>query len=223
MNEHDFFAHSLSYLLRNSYQKDIAYTNAPGWYKDTFPEYRLNFYKRIQVSQVLGIYLAFNPDFLKQFSTIIEIGTYNGGFTSWLADNKNSDTKLVSYDIDGTINTSNRSDIDFRVEDCFSNQAFLDIVNLICNPGKTLVLCDGGDKPKEFNEFAKHIKSGDVIMAHDYCGDKKTWDAATKFWHWPYNHDTLYENIKDTIEKEGLLPFKNTEFNFFLWTSYTKQ
>jgi hypothetical protein len=222
ITEHDFFAHTLSYLLRNSYQKDIAYTNTTNWYPDTYPHYRLNFYNRIQVSQVLGIYVAFNPDFLKQFSTIIEIGTYNGGFTSWLADNKREDALIVSYDIDASINHSNRKDIDFRVEDCFANTTIIDIINLINRDGKTLMLCDGGNKPKEFDEFSKYLKKGDVIMAHDYCADKDIWNDVTKFWHWPYAHETLYEQIKDTIDRENLIPYKNNEFNFFLWASYTK-
>jgi cephalosporin hydroxylase len=35
-------------------------------------------------------------------------------------------------------------------------------------PGPTLILCDGGDKPKELRLYAPLIRPGDVLMGHDY-------------------------------------------------------
>ena len=33
---------------------------------------------------------------------------------------------------------------------------------------KTLIICDGGDKPKEISAYSTLLKSGDMIMAHDF-------------------------------------------------------
>lgn len=221
-NKYDFNALLLNILLQQTMSTKIQFSNITGWHK-SHPYLRLNFYNGVQMSQVLGVYLALNPTYISEFNTIIEIGTYNGGLTSWLYDNKNSNAMLVSYDIDGTINHTNRTDIDFRVEDCFAEKSFNDIVSYIQRPGKTLVVCDGGDKPKEFNAFSEYLKSGDIIIAHDYKVNDEYWNFLGQYWQWPYESDTTYDSIKDAVEKNGLQPYRNEEFNFYLWASYIKK
>lgn len=220
--KHDFNAMLLNILLQKTMSTKIQFSNITGWH-ESHPYLRLNFYNGIQMSQVLGVYLPLNPTYISEFDTIIEIGTYNGGLTSWLYDNKNLNAMVVSYDIDGTINHTNRTDIDFRVEDCFEEKSFNDIISYIQRPGKTLVVCDGGDKPKEFSVFSEYLKSGDIIMAHDYKVNDEYWDFLGKYWQWPYAPDTTYDSIKDAIEKNGLQPYRDEEFNFYLWTSYIKK
>ena len=141
--------------------------------------------------------------------------------TLYVKENSKPNVKLVSYDIDGTINTVEKHfpnhGIDFRVEDSFSEDTFKDIVEMIQGEGKCLVLCDGGNKPKEFNTFAKYLKSGDHIMCHDYCKTLEFWNFATTVWQWPYATDTNYDDIKDTIESENLEPYKHDAFAFVFW------
>ncbi|CAB4215379.1 hypothetical protein UFOVP1475_11 [uncultured Caudovirales phage] len=218
----DFAAYQLNALLQQTISDKIYFSEITNWHT-SHPYLRLNYYNRVQMSQCLGIYVGLNPDYLSTFTNIIEIGTYNGGLTSWLFDNLKEGGKLISYDIDGTINHTGRTDIDFRVDDCFADQPFKDIIELIQSEGRTLVLCDGGDKPKEFNQFSKYLKPGDVIMAHDYCVDAKHWKEITDYWQWPYEFDTTYEMIKDAVIENNLRPYKNDEMNFLLWTSYIKQ
>lgn len=218
----DFNAMMLNILLQKTISKKINFTKVMNWY-ESHPYLRLNFYDNIQISQVLGVYLVLNPSFISEFDTIIEIGTYNGGLTSWLYDNKKSNAMVVSYDIDGSINHTNRTDIDFRVEDCFEETALKDIISYIKRPGKTLVVCDGGNKSKEFSTFSEYLKSGDIIMAHDYKVSDEHWKLVTDYWQWPYAADTTYESIKDAIEKNNLEPYKSEEFNFYLWVSYIKK
>lgn len=218
----DFNAMMLNILLQQTMSDKITFTKITEWHK-SHPYLRLNIYNGIQVSQVLGVYLALNPNYIKEFDTIIEIGTYNGGLTSWLYDNKNTNSMVVSYDINGEINHTKRNDIDFRVEDCFDEKSFNDIISYIQRNGKTLVVCDGGDKPKEFNTFSEYLKSGDVIIAHDYKVNDEHWKLITDYWQWPYEADTTYDSIKDAVEKNGLEPYRNEEFNFYLWTSYIKK
>lgn len=219
---YDFNAVMLNALLNQTISEKIQFTEITGWHQ-SHPYLRLNIYNGVQMSQVLGVYLALNPNYISEFDNIIEIGTYNGGLTSWLYDNKNSNAIVVSYDIDGTINHTNRTDIDFKVEDCFEEKSFNEIISYIQRPGKTLVVCDGGDKPKEFNVFSEYLKSGDVIIAHDYAKNPEYWKFATDYWQRPYEFDTTYDSIKDAIIKNGLEPYRDREFNFYLWTSYIKK
>ena len=111
---------------------DVAPQNK--WHK-SHPYYRINGYKNIQVSQVFGVYGVMNKEYLSQFSTIIEIGTYNGGLSLYVYDSKSSDCKFVTYDIDGTINHAKQRypdiDMDCRVEDSFAESAFKDIVEIL--------------------------------------------------------------------------------------------
>jgi hypothetical protein len=219
---YDFNAVMLNALLQNTMTPKIQFTEITRWH-ESHPYLRLNMYNEIQMSQVLGVYLALNPNYIFEFDNIIEIGTYNGGLTSWLYDNKNPNAIVVSYDIDGTVNHTGRTDIDFRVEDCFEKTTFNDIISYIKRPGRTLVVCDGGDKPKEFNTFSEYLKSGDVIIAHDYSVSPEHWKFITDYWQWPYEYDTTYDSIKDSIIKNELEPYKDKEFNFYLWTSYIKK
>ena len=220
--EFDFNAMMLNALLQQTMSTKIQFSEITGWH-NSHPYLRLNIYNGIQMSQVLGVYLALNPNYISEFDNIIEIGTYNGGLTSWLYDNKNPNAMVVSYDIDGKINHTKRTDIDFRVEDCFEEKAFNDIISYIQRPGKTLFVCDGGDKPKEFNTFSEYLKSGDIIIAHDYAKNTEYWKFVTDYWQWPYESDTNYDSIKDAVIKNELEPYRDDEFNFYLWTSYIKK
>jgi hypothetical protein len=222
LKEANFYSMMLNIMLKQTLSDKIQFSQVTNWH-ESHPYLRLNFYNGVQMSQVLGIYVALNPDYIATFDNIIEIGTYNGGLTSWLYDNKNPNAKVVSYDIDGSVNQTNRTDIDFRVEDCFSEKPFNDIIQMIQNTGRTLVVCDGGDKPKEFNTFSKYLKSNDVIIAHDYCSNEEEWRLYTNYWQWPYEADTTYDMIKDAIEENGLEPYRDKQFNFYLWTSYIKK
>ena len=56
--------------------------------------------------------------------------------------------------------------------DIFSPQGETLIRELIARP---LLLCDGGDKRREFSMFASTLKDGDVIGAHDCRNDMPYW------------------------------------------------
>lgn len=218
----DFAAYQLNLLLQKTISEKIWFSEITKWHQ-SHPYLRLNYYNGVQLSQCLGVYLGLNPDYLSTFTNIVEIGTYNGGLTSWLKDHMNPNGKLISYDIDGVINTTNRTDIDFRVDDCFAEGAFADIINLIQSEGRTLVVCDGGDKPKEFNTFSKYLKQGDVIIAHDYAENEEEWFIKTNFWQWPYEADTFPHSIEKGIIENNLEPYKYEEMKFLLWASYIKK
>jgi hypothetical protein len=220
----DFNSTMLNYLLAHTASPKIQFSEINNWHP-SHPYYRLNFYDNIQISQVLGIYLLFNKDLLSNFDNIIEIGSYNGGLSSYIFDSKKENTTFVSYDIAPEINEAikQRNDIDFRIGDCFEEKYTNEIIELINRPGKTLMICDGGDKTKEFNLFSKYLKSNDVIILHDYKHDEEFWKIMADYWQWPYWPETSYDEIKEAIVENNLEEFRNKEFNFFAWGSYIKK
>ena len=91
------------------------------------------------------------PKVLKNFELIIEIGTFTGAFTLWLSENKSDNCKIISYDINPDYcEVNNLKDTELRIGDCFDIDVMKDIRDLINNSGRTLFLCDGGDKELEF-------------------------------------------------------------------------
>lgn len=220
----DFYSQMLNYLMNNHISKKIQFSEITNWHT-THPYYRLNYYNGIQISQVLGIYLFFNKDFLNNFDNIVEIGSYNGGLSSYIFESKKHSANFTSYDIMPELNetTKMRNDIDFRIGDCFEETYYKEIISLIEQKGRTLLICDGGNKTKEFNEFSKYLKKDDVVILHDYKQDDESWKTATEFWQWPYGFETQYEEIKDAIELNQLEEFNNTNANFFIWGSYIKK
>lgn len=51
--------------------------------------------------------------------------------------------------------------------DCFSGEA-LDTIKKVMDGKPTYLICDGGDKPKEFKVFAPMLPMGSLISVHDW-------------------------------------------------------
>ena len=103
-------------------------------------------------------------------SCVIELGTGYGGLAVILA--------LCCKDIGCTFHTFEKYseqvlytgllealDVDLRFEDVFNNGGIADLID---TSGQVIVLCDNGNKPREFNWYAKLIKPFDIIMVHDF-------------------------------------------------------
>jgi len=111
-----------------------------------------------------------NPDH------IVEIGTGEGGLSIFL---KIACSDFITYDTIDRIHNKTlfkMLEIDFRVADVFEHES--KIAEFINKPGKTIVFCDGGDKPREFKTFAEKLKQGDIILGHDFSTDLKRWPWA---------------------------------------------
>lgn len=82
--------------------------------------------------------------------------------------------------------------------------------------GPALVLCDGGNKPAEFNKYAAFLRSGDVIMAHDFAVDHDQFytEMKDKHWNWWEIEDA---QIRDACRKYELEPFMQSEFQRVAW------
>lgn len=173
-------------------------------------------------AQVPNLGDAFLP-VLGDFDTIIEIGYHRGALSRWLNQNKAAATTLVCYDIDDSNREVFDQGLDFRIGDCFSQSTMTEIQGLITNGGKTLVLCDGGEKNREFATYAPLIKSGDVIMCHDYYDETKPevyqTFAGANWWSPP--ESSLY-GVQDAVDAAGLVPYNYDSFRSVIWGAFTK-
>jgi hypothetical protein len=223
---YDFNAQMLNHLLNKHVSDKIQFTEITQWH-ESHPFYRLNYYDGIQISQVLGIYLLFNEDWLSQFDNIIEIGSYNGGLSSYVYDRSKQDSFFVSYDIDPSINQAKlkRKDIDFRIGDCFDPQVFKEITEHISRPGRTLMVCDGGNKTKEFIEFSSYLKKDDIIILHDYKDEnyEDLFFEAKNYWQWPYMFECSYNSIEAAVADNNLKKYQYEKFLYYMWGAFIKK
>jgi 23S rRNA U2552 (ribose-2'-O)-methylase RlmE/FtsJ len=179
-------------------------------------------YKNILLGQTPNIQNEFKK-ILSVFNTIIEIGFHRGGLSLWLNDNKLNNTKLICYDITNEFLQVDKSEnIDFRIKNCYLEENILEIKNEINRDGKTLVLCDGGDKNFEFITFSKFLKNGDVIMCHDYCETINEYLKIQNDINWNTNAKSFYDDIKKSISDNKLIPYNYTNFKNVLWGSFIK-
>lgn len=155
---------------------------------------------------------------------IIEIGTGQGGFAIFLNDvihEQKLNCRQLTYDIDndnnGVIlrhNTTANNKIEFYMKDVFTDMDYL--TKLIHESGTTVVLCDGGNKTKEFQTFAPIIKTYDFIMGHDYAPNLAFFEKYIKgrIWDW---FELSGEDVQDAIMQNNLKYFMNDEFSKIVW------
>jgi len=173
-----------------------------------------------QTPQVVNVFKKALPF----FECIIEIGGGRGGFSTFLNANKKGGARFISYEINRSrLLLAEDSPLDMRIGDCFHPATFNEIKGIISQPLKTLLLCDGGNKPKEFISFAPSLKRGDVIMCHDYCHDPKDWKDITQKIAWPTGPEVYRKDISSPILDNGLAPFKYDSFKSVLWGSFVKE
>lgn len=191
----------------------------------------LSAYENMAAQQNHNVYKVFY-EFIKQINPkrILEIGTALGGFTSFLkkvSDELNLDIHILSYDIHRMNWYSDmlENGIDVRVENIF-NENYQDIKEdvkkFISRDGITLILCDGGDKVREFNILSKFMKSGDFIMAHDYIDNRENFleNYQNKIWNW---HEISDNDIKEACELNNLLPYNQDIFDKVVWVCKIKK
>lgn len=154
---------------------------------------------------------------------VVEIGSYSGGLAialgvhCWMIG-----AHMVSYDRNAQdarlMPLARALNVDFRVGDCWDLAG--EIGALISAPGRTFVLCDGGDKPRELMVFGQFLKSGDVIAAHDYDAYQGT-DVPEIERPWPWQETTL-EDGNRAAERHNLVPYMQKHFDFAGWLAFQK-
>lgn len=165
---------------------------------------------------------------------ILEIGTGAGGLTVFMRDTLNelglNDTYIKSYDINTTQITdafTDTTNLEILKDNLFStdNQFTLERADLIegfiKSEGLTIVMCDGGHKINEFKQISPMLKTGDIIMAHDYCENYELFEASfrNKIWNWCEIKDS---DIQDVCSEQNLVDFMKEEFNKIVWVCKVK-
>jgi len=172
------------------------------------------------------IILSINPH------RIIEIGTARGGTTLAISDilikNNLHDTKIKTFDISMRhhLRNINLSNIEFYVGNIFDwPKSTLskpeEITNFLSKTGRNLIMCDGGNKIKEFHILSQYLKVGDVIMAHDYAPNKEVFesDYVGKIW----NHMEICDkDIEDSVETYNLKTYNNELIKETAWVAKIK-
>ncbi len=176
--------------------------------------------------QTNGVWKLFEEFLLKErFERIFEIGTALGGLTQFINDfskENNINTEILSIDVK-PINTT-------LIEEGIRNLQMnaLDINNLsklesfLKTDKKLLILCDGNEKPTEFNLYSKYIKVDDFIMAHDYSISYEYFENNLKHKKWDWCQITQGDII-DACNRFNLIEYTDLDFNEEMWVCKTKK
>lgn len=141
---------------------------------------------------------------------IIEIGTWKGTLSMFLGLEcyERKFKPLLTFDIKkhelprlfGLLK------IDFVLQDCFAEGSIKKIKQYLDIP--VFFFCDGGNKVREFKQFAPLLPKNSVIAVHD----------------WP--HEAYYACIKNTVKKLRLIPLKAETWcipPYYIFTSFWKR
>ena len=169
------------------------------------------------MSQAPTAIAAFNFFFSNEsFDTIIELGSGRGGLSLFLA--------VVAFLTDGNFRTFDIKDnprldsrlksLGFKYEklNVLNNAGINELKGTIRNGGRTLFMCDNGNKIKEVNTYSKFLKENDVIMAHDYFRRRK--DHDKKLWN---SCEITYDDIKKACDENGIEDFYRNHFENVFW------
>lgn len=155
---------------------------------------------------------------------VIELGTNCGGFTVCLGImGKQWDFQVTTFDTGDNPATGGRLGpwfdflgISFYQADVLSEPAIHQISEMIKLPGVTVLACDNGNKIKEWNTYAKALKPGDCLLAHDIHPDCH---EHREVWGWG---EIRVEDVKDSILEDDLWPFLYEEMAMGAWMSYRR-
>lgn len=145
--------------------------------------------------------ISFWEHFLSQreFARIVEFGTYRGNFSLYLylycLQNKK---EFYTYDnqdwksLDKRQHLKNKLGFDkhFKLCDIFEIES--EIGELISSPGLSIVFCDNGNKPEELKIFSKYLKSGDIIVSHDWLTEVREKDLPYNLEVIATSHDSIF-------------------------------
>jgi hypothetical protein len=142
--------------------------------------------------------------------SIVEIGTSDGGMSCLLAIAAlRLRATFDTFDVGATVSDEIRAILDevcvpgngFHQHDVFEVYAQGLIKHRVARPGSAIILCDGGNKDKEFRTFLTFLKHGDIIATHDARGRES----------WPWQ-EFFPENVQDIMQKNDLEEFMREVF-----------
>jgi hypothetical protein len=159
---------------------------------------------------------------------VIELGTWKGYFTGFLKRVKDMGVgfELVSYDTERFEEHKifEAEGIKIKIENPFTGDYTGlkdDVSAYIKEAGITIVLCDNGNKVKEFCCVAPYLKAGDYLMAHDYVDTAENYQLnyRNKIW---WSHEICDNDIAETCAKYNLETIDKEVFDGVLWVCKRK-
>lgn len=157
---------------------------------------------------------------------VVELGSYNGWSATVLGLHARAiGAQMITYDINACderiVPIGRALDVIFRTANVWEVEQ--EIAELVAGPGRVFLLCDGGDKPRELRTFARYLKPGDVIAAHDFnaVAWENTGEVPTAPAWWGYSE--IFQRDGEPVAKEhGLIPFMQAHFDLAGWLAYQK-
>ena len=132
-------------------------------------------------------------------ATVLELGAGGGGFTRWISERVD---RVVSFDIQEpkSRQLDQCANVTRVVTNVFRPKGYRLVVGYIDSlPRPFLLICDNGDKIREFNTYGPLLRSDDFISAHDYCRTKEDHAKYMKNKIWQY-HEIWDEAIQATLD-----------------------
>lgn len=112
-----------------------------------------------------------------QIELAIEIGTARGGFTAFLAEHV---PRVESFDIVRHREFVSTPDVHFYQCDVFD---YCQCTAQCALQERKLLICDGGNKPREIQTFTPYLNVSDFVAVHDYDIDRST-QRVRRCWGW---------------------------------------
>ncbi|MEZ5285182.1 MAG: WlaTC/HtrL family glycosyltransferase [Vicinamibacterales bacterium] len=138
----------------------------------------------------------------RRVARIVELGTGVGGLTVLFhLYARVTGARFVTVDR-SVHDTAARAlfeplDVDARRRDVAEPFAAAEIAREIQGPGITLLVCDGPDKLGDVTRLAPYLKTGDLVMAHDYAASTDTFEQTMRgrLWNWCEITDRDFEAV----------------------------
>ena len=150
---------------------------------------------------------------------VIELGTSVGGFSCLLGLTCASlEIPFVTYDIRPIDNPNFTSHgVHSRCIDVLSDDGISEIKLMLGadRNRKAILLCDGGNKIKEFNTFGGMLSSGSIIAAHDFI------DGDTGILSWAWSEINI-PAISKCVDDNQLVRYKPEWLTSAAWLAYKK-
>jgi len=151
---------------------------------------------------------------------IVELGSGNGGFTTVLGIHAwRIGAKVYSFERHLAPDARWKSLAEFLGIEFFMGDLFgmvPAIKQIIQFDGPTILLCDNGNKIREFHLFAPYLKSGDIIAAHDHLC---VGEGGFEWWPW---REITPADIAGTVSTCDLRPFMQEHFDMTGWLVYKR-